>query len=239
MTKIPDATPAHRPAYMGSVGEHMGMAKATGAVLEALCERVDVQEAAAPILCHPDLHKRSIFVSEEDPTQITAIIDWQSCSIEPGLHYFNETPDLCLHPNESDAAFATSELAETQLDTPAAQKLEKDVFLCRQTWEVGLRGLSPNLFAGRLLDEDILRMIRYCHAMWKHGSTAFRDDLLAVHRRWNSELGMSGHCPYQPSPEELERHPKLRQALAAAIALEQRLQRALGVGPDGWVPIDR
>jgi hypothetical protein len=32
-------------------------------------------------------------VSEEDPSQVTAIIDWQSTSIGPVFSYANEEPD--------------------------------------------------------------------------------------------------------------------------------------------------
>lgn len=34
------------------------------------------------------------FVSEDDPTIITAMIDWQSSSIEPAFWYTDEAPDF-------------------------------------------------------------------------------------------------------------------------------------------------
>jgi hypothetical protein len=43
---------------------------------------------------HPDLYKRDIFVSEDDLTIITAIIDWQSTNIEPAFWYADEVPDF-------------------------------------------------------------------------------------------------------------------------------------------------
>jgi aminoglycoside phosphotransferase (APT) family kinase protein len=44
-----------------------------------------IQKHSRPLLLHPGLHKRNIFVSEDDPTVITAIIDWQGASVEPAF----------------------------------------------------------------------------------------------------------------------------------------------------------
>lgn len=51
-------------------------------------------ETAAPTLYHADLHKRNVFVSDDDPTIITGLIDWQSSSIEPAFEYADEVPDF-------------------------------------------------------------------------------------------------------------------------------------------------
>jgi hypothetical protein len=54
----------------------------------------DVIGALKKTLLHPDLHKRNIFVSDDDPTIITSIIDWQSICIEPAFAFASDTPDL-------------------------------------------------------------------------------------------------------------------------------------------------
>ncbi|EAT88384.1 hypothetical protein SNOG_04624 [Parastagonospora nodorum SN15] len=59
-----------------------------------MAEDPRIQAASQPVLYHPDLHKRNIFVSKEDPEIVTAIIDWQSCSIEPAFWYADEVPDF-------------------------------------------------------------------------------------------------------------------------------------------------
>jgi len=41
------------------------------------------QNTAASTLLHADLHERNIFVSDDDPTIITGLIDCQSSNIEP------------------------------------------------------------------------------------------------------------------------------------------------------------
>lgn len=227
-----------RPEHLGSIEEHLHLNNVVGSILKAFCKHPNVQKASAPVLFHPDLHKRNVFVCDDYPTQITAIIDWQSCSIEPGLLHSDQTPDLCLFPRGKDPAHLATEKAGDDQSLEARQ-LAKDVDLCRKTWEVCMIGFMPSLFAGRVLDEDLVRIFHYAHGIWRHGSTAIRDDLIAIHRRWKDELNMSGECPYQPSQEELGRHPELKQAVVHQRKFEARLMPSLGVGLDGWVPINR
>ncbi|CEL00948.1 hypothetical protein ASPCAL00540 [Aspergillus calidoustus] len=53
-----------------------------------------VRNSAPPLLFHPDLHTRNIFVSDDNPSIITSIIDWQAASIEPAFWYSDEVPDF-------------------------------------------------------------------------------------------------------------------------------------------------
>lgn len=52
-----------------------------------------MKETSGPMLFHPDLHKRNVFVSEEDPAVVTAIIDWQGSAVEPAFWYRWDIPD--------------------------------------------------------------------------------------------------------------------------------------------------
>lgn len=64
-------------------------------VLEALSRDPRIEKVSAPLLLHPDLHKRNIFVDPDNLTKITAVIDWQSTCLDPALFYFQEIPDIC------------------------------------------------------------------------------------------------------------------------------------------------
>ena len=121
--------------------------------------------AAVPTLYHPDLHKRNIYVSKDDPTIITDVIDWQSSSIEPAFMYADETPDFTgpIHGVSSD-------------DGPAAVNAE----LCRQAFGACLQALIPRVWAASMLDDDLLRPFRYCDRTWKDGAVAFRQELIDV-----------------------------------------------------------
>ena len=73
--------------FHGSVAAYTRLLDAGGGVIQKLAKDPRIRGAATATLCHADLHKRNIFVSDEDPSVITSPIDWQSSSIEPAFEY--------------------------------------------------------------------------------------------------------------------------------------------------------
>jgi aminoglycoside phosphotransferase (APT) family kinase protein len=49
-----------------------------------------------PYLWHSDLHDENIFVDPDDPTEVTAIIDWQSIEIAPLFAQVGKPPFIAL-----------------------------------------------------------------------------------------------------------------------------------------------
>lgn len=182
-----------------------------------------VLNAAAPTLYHADLHKRNIFVSDDDPTIVTDLIDWQSSSIEPAFEYADEMPD-----------FAAPTPNFSLEDQPA----EKNAELCRQAFDACMHGLIPKLSAAKVLDENLLRPFRYCHRTWRDGAVAFRQEMVEISSRWK-ELGLANSCPYKlPTSDELLVHQKEYETFVTAQQLKQKLMYLLDTTSDGWVPAD-
>ncbi|KAL1852890.1 hypothetical protein Daus18300_011972 [Diaporthe australafricana] len=152
ISRIPDKTPQSRPAFRGTTEEHVALLSKAGAVLEALSRDPRIEKVSSPLLLHPDLHKRNIFVDPDDPTKITAIIDWQSTCIDPALLYFAEVPDLCEHPG-GVAHDALDFYNESQTKSPEEvemeDRLQNEVDLLRTAWEIHLAALSPRLGRSR------------------------------------------------------------------------------------------
>ena len=170
-------------------------------VIRKLAQDLRVWRAATPTLCHADLHKRNIFVSDDDPSVITDLIDWQSSSIEPAFEYADYVPD-----------FAAPMTDASPEDKPA--KIQ--VALCRQAFDVCLQGLILKLYIARTLDNDPLRPFRYYHRTWRDGAAAFRHELIGISSRWK-ELGLAGFCPYiLPTSNELLDHQKEFQSFVIA-----------------------
>jgi hypothetical protein len=206
--------------YRGSVKEHLRLLDVSSRVIQELVQSSLIKNVAIPTLIHPDIHKRNIFVSEEDPSQVTAIIDWQSTSFEPAFVYANNTPDFVenstadipvlerLMQSEAPDTESSEGVSTDDPEVEAAQKRhEKDVSTCQQTYEAVLRGFVPKLHNARAMDETLLRPFRYCDASWTDGAAALRQELIEISQRW-TELGLPGLCPYQPTPEELGEHEK-------------------------------
>ncbi|KAH7410431.1 hypothetical protein DE146DRAFT_776022 [Phaeosphaeria sp. MPI-PUGE-AT-0046c] len=240
-------------SYRGSISEHLHLLEISNRVLQNFAQDSIIQKVAAPILLQPDIHKRNIFVSEEDPSCITAIIDWQSTSIEPAFVYASNTPDLVEDPTadvpilehlmpldnkQLDTETSEGEPVESPEEEAARKRQEKDVLTCRKTFEIVLRGYMRTLHDVRALEQTLLRPIRYCDASWKHGAAALRQELIDLSQRW-TELGLPGHCPYQPTPEELAEHGKQYEDFETVQQLTLFLKRTLGTESDGWISVDR
>ncbi|KAI1166394.1 kinase-like domain-containing protein [Nemania serpens] len=236
LSRIPAETPSQSLSFYGKVEDHIDLLDKAQRTLEVLAQDPRIQQLSAPLLLHPDLHMRNIFVDPEDPAQITALIDWQSTSLEPIFSYASVTPDLCTHPGSSEDVFGPSDHGES--DAKSKERLEKDVSICRQTWEVGLMGWGRKLHAARSLDENLIRPFRYCYSSWRDGIAALRHELIEVGQRW-TELGLPRTPPYQPSERELAMHGEQWEDFQAAIELRQFLERALCSNGDGWVRMDR
>ncbi|POS71338.1 hypothetical protein DHEL01_v210271 [Diaporthe helianthi] len=95
ISRVPSQTPRGRADFRGSVEANMELLTRGAVVLEALSRDPRIEKVSAPLLLHPDLHKRNIFVDPDNLTKITAVIDWQSTCLDPALFYFQEIPDIC------------------------------------------------------------------------------------------------------------------------------------------------
>ncbi|KAJ5629938.1 hypothetical protein N7528_003595 [Penicillium herquei] len=210
----------NRPSYHGSVLNHIDLLKCGRELLSSISTDERVQKAAAPTLFHPDLHKRNIFVSDDDPSIITGFIDWQSSSIEPAFWYADEVPDF------ATCASYSSDNEEVAND------------LCREAFEVCVQFLTPKLAFPRSMKEGIFRPFRYCYRTWNDGIVALRQELIETSQDWE-ELGFATSCPFiLPAAEDISIHHKQYKLFEAAQNLKRDLSRLLDCASDGWVPAD-
>jgi len=211
-----------QPRCHGTVEEHLRLLESGRVVLQKMAADPRIKDASTPILLHPDLHKRNIFVSEDDPTKITAIIDWQSTPIEPAFWHADQVPDfaqLVPHPSLEDQPEPKSEL-------------------CAQVHEACTQFLVPSLAGPRKVDDALFRPFSYCYGTWKDGAVAFRHELIETSRRWE-ELGFAGCCPFPvPTSEEFDIHQKEYQRFVTAHDLRTTVSTILNSASDGWVPIE-
>jgi hypothetical protein len=218
--------------------------KISGDVIGALEKSAILQNLAKSTLLHADLHKRNIFVSQDDPTVITSIIDWQSTSIEPAFMFGNETPDLVNRNSAPASIFAAAgqEVLPEELDedpeTARQQKaLQKDEWGCYQTFEISLKVDAPAISAARLTDQNILRPLGCCGTSWRDGAAATRQELIELSQRWKG-IGLPGECPYQPSAEELAKHIPQYEEFEMRQGFKDLLNEMTGSNAEGWVHSD-
>lgn len=126
------------------------------AVLEAISRDPRIENISVPLLLYTDLHKRNILVDPKDPTKITVVIDWHSTCLGPASLYFQYKPDLC--SSDQQPGFDGGRNAEeaARQDTSA-----KDVAICQQTWDLGLKAWAQRLYAAQKTDESLTRPFLY------------------------------------------------------------------------------
>ena len=210
LSRVPPVdTEPDRPIYHGSPETHLALLECTRPVLKQMSANTRISNSSTPLLFHPDLHLRNIFVSDDNPSAITSIIDWQAASIEPAFWYSDEVPD-----------FATGNE------------------ICAKAFDLSSRFYTPKLASPRLMNDNIFRPFRYCYRTWKDGAVALRHEMIETTRLWN-ELGFEGQCRYPlPTQEELEKHEKEYRLFEAAQNLRTDLSSLLNTASDGWVPPD-
>lgn len=209
-----------QPSYQGSIEKHLELLKLGQTVFPKLIQLPKIQSNATPTLFHPDLHKRNIFVSEDNPTIVTGYVDWQSTSVEPAFYYADCVPDFAKPPQEGSP--------EDSGDS-----------LCSQAYEVGLALLAPRLAAARNIDETLLRPFRYCHRTWKDGFVPFTYELVQLRDHWK-DLGFTDDCPIPAlSSQEMQIYQEQLEIYNKMLTFRKDLVDTLGVEEDGWVPEDQ
>lgn len=93
-TPNPSTNPKSHLTYQGTIPQHLDLLSHAHKVLHKMCADPLIKDYSSPLLFHPDLHKRNIFVSDEDPAVVTAIIDWQGSAVEPAFWYRWDVPDF-------------------------------------------------------------------------------------------------------------------------------------------------
>ncbi|CAK4003626.1 Hypothetical predicted protein [Lecanosticta acicola] len=232
-SRIPTSTDTRNLEFKGTVDQHLHLHRASEEILLSLAQTEPLQSTCTPTLLHHDMHKRNIFVSEQDPSQITALIDWQSSAVEPSHAYSDEMPDLCQKPEDWDDAELKDPLNDEQ------RKKVNELSILQRTWEVIVRAYMPEIYRARAMDQDFLRVAQYASSAWRHGAVPVREDLIQLSRRWSGELGLSGPCPYQPTTEEIEMQKRLWPQFRDNLDLRKMLYKGLRTDEAGWVPIDR
>jgi hypothetical protein len=223
LSRLPPAdTPSKRPRYQGSIKIHHKLLEHGRAVIKDMATDPRIKKVATPIMFHPDLHKRNIFVSDDNPTIITAIIDWQSSSIEPAFWYADQTPDF----------------ARPTPDPADGNRLQPKSEACARAHNAAYHFLMPRLSEPRRMDESFFRPFRSCYRTWADSAVALREELIQTSQQWK-ELGFKGSCPFPiPQADEILAHQKQYQLFEAAQQLKHVVASTLDAAIDGWVPLE-
>ena len=192
-----------------------------------------IRQAGAPILTHPDLHTRNIFVEPDDPTVVTGIIDWQSAAIEPAFVLAAETPDFAEDlPEQDDFGWNLNDDAGQEY-----ARLKADVDFCVKTWSF-VPKICEKLREAAEIDVSVVRLLAAPSNGWLDDEDSVRSILSDIKRKW-MDLDLPGESIYQETPEKVHALQHRLEKTRATQKLREYLSRRLGCDIDGWVSIDR
>lgn len=192
-------------------------------------ESTILQDSSSPMLFHPDLHARNIFVDPKDPTHILGIIDWQTAANEPAFVHAQDTPDFAEEP-----VLDRTLDADMSNDLREAQDHDRR---CGQVWAV-MAYICPKLGRATMLKPALGRYLAGISLGNTDDATVLRSLLTDVSSEWD-ELGFPGGCPYQPSQADAELLRVELDELECTERLRAYLSRLLRCEPNGWVEEER
>ncbi|KAB8275285.1 kinase-like domain-containing protein [Aspergillus minisclerotigenes] len=160
-----------------------------------------------PILWHTDLHLGNIHVSDEDPTQIVSIIDWQSIYV--GSLFLQATWPQFLKPNDDYICGTVQPQLPNDFDELDRAEKEfaistRDDALITKTYELrsslyNNRDVYRSIYLPPVFREIFIR----CGEASNEGTIGLRACLAEIYRSW-STLGLTGQCPLSFSEEQLQ-----------------------------------
>lgn len=204
-----------------------------------------------PTLRHPDLQPNNVFVS--DDLSITGLIDWQHCTILPLFLQCGIPNSLQNYGDDISEALTTPELPK-KFDQLSEEKQFEQVLLLRRRqlhyfYVAATAKSNPVHYEALTYDFSTLRRKVYDHASspWEGDNVSLKADLINLQKNWSSitasDLSITHEakpaCPITFSEAEVEDCLRLNAAQIEADELLQTCRDAIGIGTEGWVPLDQ
>lgn len=197
------------------------------------------------VLWHTDLHSNNIFVNENDPTEITAIIDWQAVHIAPlfaqarhptFLEFEGEIPE----GYDASAINLPSDFNElNEHDQKAARRLRGAQMLWK-LYEIELACQCDDVNRAIRFGEGLLgRLPAFAGNVFSDGELLVEDLLIRLEQEWSKvvEDPTVEPCPIHFTDGDKITHEKHFALWAQGIELMTDFLQKMGGsrGWDGWV----
>ncbi|PWY89730.1 kinase-like protein [Aspergillus heteromorphus CBS 117.55] len=197
-----------------------------------------------PVLRHPDLQPNNIFVS--DQLEITGLIDWQhstalplflQCAIPNSLQNYGDDVSESLQEPTLPSNFNKLEAEEQYQQAELFRKRQLHYLYVKFTSET-----NPDHYNALAYDFSTLRR-RLFHCAsdpWEGDNATLKSTLITLSRKWADING--GNTPPRPlvfSDIESNEYLKLARAQSEADEQLKTCQDLIGVGNEGWVPVDQ
>ena len=198
----------------------------------------DLASISKPIIWHTDLHLGNIYVSEEDPTQVVSIIDWQSISVGP--LFLHATWPQFLKPDDDYICGTVQPQLPNNFDQ--LDEAEKKFAISTRDDALITKSYEPRSFLYN--NRDVYRSINLppvfreifirCGEASKEGTIGLRACLAEIYQSW-SMLGLTGGCPLSFTEDELLEIKQGFQEYRDWHDVQEFARSYLDADADGWI----
>ncbi|KAJ5218702.1 uncharacterized protein N7498_000801 [Penicillium cinerascens] len=196
-----------------------------------------------PAIRHPDLQPNNILIT--DDLEIRGLIDWQhstilplflQCGIPESLQNYgdeiSESMQFPTLPNNFDELEEIEQFKQAEL----LRRRQLHYFYVKLTAE-----RNPEHYKALTLHFSTLRQRLFHHASdpWEGDNITLTADLITLSRKWTDfARDAKTPCPISFSDDELTECSRLERAQSESDEQFRACQEAIGVGHEGWVPLE-
>lgn len=191
-----------------------------------------------PTLWHTDLHLGNISVSEEDPTNIVSIIDWQSVVVSPLLCQVR-FPKFLDVPEDYDIGGPVPQRPENldQMDEDdriLAEHEHKQACMAK-AYEAASGFKNKEVYRALQLPSHFKELFERCGEASEEGIVPLRACLIEMSKVWN-EIGLEGECPIDLTAEGLTVHEREFEEYSKVQRIRAIARELLDTDSEGWLP---
>ncbi|KAL8927869.1 MAG: hypothetical protein Q9172_001169 [Xanthocarpia lactea] len=227
--------PSH---LQGTKQDHVYLHNTAKSLLQRLTQRSHLWPWSKPTLWHTDLHMGNIFVSEDDHTQITSLIDWQSTSISP-LFVQVRWPKFLKPPEDYPEGFVQPKLPsnfeELSPDEKEVALFKKDQAGNSKAYEVATYLNNHEVYvAGWQVDNALREFFKRIGDTWDDGIVPFSTCLIDMCKNWE-HMGFQKSCPIQFNASEMAIHEGQAKDYKRWHDRQDIAQGYLDTDAEGWI----
>ncbi|GFN11624.1 phosphotransferase family protein [Aspergillus tubingensis] len=227
-----------RTPHFGTKSEHFDILTMAKDIIPHLGGFTPLQQFAKPTLWHSDLHMGNIYVSEQDPTAIVNVIDWQFTSIMPAFMQV-QWPSFLAPPDGYEIGAVKPELPPNFEDMDADAKAfaisEREQALLSKCYEASLvKNHMESYLAMTQVDSAIRYLFMFAENTTKDGIIPLRNCLTQLAANWN-EMGIAEQCPFNITSEALSKHQMELSRYKDWQKLKGYTQELLQTDDEGWI----
>lgn len=226
------------PSLHGNRQNHEAVLDSALKILPSLEKSPQLQEKFKPTLWHTDLHMGNIYVSDEDHSRITCLIDWQHTSISP-LFMQVRWPIFLEPPEGYEEGTKMPQLPPDFENFDADDKeialAEKNQATCAKAYELTTLLTNRDAYYAKWgLHESIRDLFVRLGDTWEDGFVPLRTCLVRIFTNWKP-FGFPDPCPIQFTPAELAFYEHQLSESLRFHEVRAFAKKYLETDDEGWV----